>query len=164
MTDTSETIAAKDKLAGSRAALLHEMGFNALHLTAPARSTSDAFTAPVSLLAFESVDQPSPWISMIKSAVKNWWAKHPVNAALTLAKPALARYAQDHPEKIIAWGAAVGAVLYVVRPWRLLSVTTAAALVVKRSTIAGLVTRLAEHLPATRRPMPASSRVPERQL
>ena len=101
---------------------------------------------------------------MGKSALKNWWAKHPANAALTLAKPALTRYAQVHPGKVVACGAAVGTLLYVVRPWRLLSVTTIAALVFKRSTIAGLVTRLADRLPATGRPVPSSPRLPEQQL
>lgn len=164
MTDNTETISAKDKLAGSRAALLHEMGFNALPRTEPVPSSGDTSSAPVPSLALQAIERPSPWVSMGRSAVKNWWAKHPANAALTLAKPALTQYAQLHPGKVVACGAAVGAVLYVVRPWRLLSVTTIAALVFKRSTIAGLVTRMADHLPTARKPMPAVMGVPEKRL
>ena len=104
---------------------------------------------------------------MGKSAIKNWWVRHPANAALTLAKPVFAQYAAVHPGKVVVCGAAVGAVLYVVRPWRMLSVTTIAALVFKRSTVARMITHYAEHLPTrltTRTPMlPAAGR-PENGL
>jgi hypothetical protein len=167
LNDITETISAKDKLAGSRAALLHEMGFNALPRKELVPSSGDTSSAPVPSLALQAIERPSPWVSMGRSAVKNWWAKHPANAALTLAKPALARYAQVHPGKVVACGAAVGVVLYVVRPWRLLSVTTIVALVFKRSTIAGMVTRLAQYLPAlpaSHKPMPRVVGVPDRRL
>ena len=147
MTDLIESVSAKDRLAGSRAALLHEMGFNTLPIAASIPSDENTFSKPPSSIALQANDRPSPWMSMGKSAVKNWWSKHPANAALTLAKPAFEQYAAVHPVKVVACGAAVGAVLVVVRPWRLLSVTTIAALVFKRSTIAGMVTRFAEHLP-----------------
>ena len=149
MTNSKEGVpSAKDRLAATRAALLHEMGFNSVPLPSPAPLPLDHRSYPlVQDPLLEAIDRPSPWIFLSKSAVKNWWAKHPANAALTLAQPALTRYAQVHPGRIAAYGAAAGAVLYVVRPWRLLSFTTIAALVFKRSTIAGMVTSLAEHRP-----------------
>lgn len=156
MTDSSNissTPSAKDKLAGSRTALMHEMGFNLISQRAPIASSENFSTAVAN--ADYSVDvakRTSSWLSMGKSVAKSWWKKHPANAALTLATPTLQRYAQAHPGKVVAYGAAAGAVLYVARPWRLLSVTTIAALVLRRSTIAGLITGMSDRLPAARNP------------
>jgi len=47
----------------------------------------------------------------------------------------LAGYAKAHPAKIMAYGAGAGVLLYILRPWRLLSAATLAAIVVKYSKV-----------------------------
>lgn len=150
MTEITEDVTAKDRLAGTRAAFLLEMGFGepqpASALGNPRASLTHESTPPVG--------GRSPWISIGKRAVSSWWEKHPANAALTLATPSLERYVRAHPGKALAYGAAVGAAVSVIRPWRLLSLTTIAALIFKRSTIAGWITRLAAPAPPIKAPVP----------
>lgn len=141
-----DLLPAKDRLAASRAALMHEMGI----AYPTARETSPATAGPHiparSLQAGpESPRQATaPWVAVGKRLARNWWAEHPANAALTLARPSLRKYARAHPGKTLAYGAALGAAIYIVRPWRLLSLSTVAALVFQRWSVAGMVTQLAD--------------------
>ncbi len=59
-----------------------------------------------------------------------------------LAQPLLQRYARKQPGKLIAIAAGTGAVIMLVKPWRLLSVTALVAAVLKTSDVADMVTTL----------------------
>lgn len=61
--------------------------------------------------------------SAIKHAARLWWQHHPAQLALSLAKPALGRYAEEKPLQLLGIAAGVGAAAVVFRPWRLVSVT-----------------------------------------
>jgi hypothetical protein len=74
--------------------------------------------------------------------VRRWWRRHPANAAGQLARPLLERYAREEPAKLVGAAAAAGALVVLVKPWRLLSITAVLAAVVKTSDVADMVTTL----------------------
>jgi hypothetical protein len=82
------------------------------------------------------------WSAVAGNVVRRWWRRHPANAAGQIARPLLERYAREHPTKLIAVGAATGALVVLVKPWRLLSITAVLAAVLKTSDVADLVTTL----------------------
>lgn len=82
------------------------------------------------------------WLGIGRSVVERWWRRHPAHAAGQLARPLLERYARKEPAKLMAIAAATGAVVVLVRPWRLLSATAVLAAVLKTSDVADIVTTL----------------------
>lgn len=82
------------------------------------------------------------WLSMGRSVVERWWRRHPAHAVGQLARPLLENYARKQPAKLMAAAAATGAVLVLVKPWRLLSVTAVLAAVLKTSDVADIVNTL----------------------
>lgn len=71
------------------------------------------------------------WQVLGHKALKAWWARHPVNTTLQLAQPTLQTYARKRPAVVIGGSMALGSALYVLRPWRLLSIGTLAMLVLR---------------------------------
>ncbi len=82
------------------------------------------------------------WLSMGRSVAQRWWRRHPAHALGQLARPLLERYARKKPAKLMAIAAATGAVVVLVKPWRLLSVTAVLAAVLKTSDMADVVSSL----------------------
>jgi len=82
------------------------------------------------------------WSAVAANVVRRWWRRHPANAAGQLALPVLERYAREEPAKLVAAAAATGALVVLVKPWRLLSITAVLAAVLKTSDVADLVTTL----------------------
>ncbi|TFZ01487.1 hypothetical protein [Ramlibacter rhizophilus] len=56
-------------------------------------------------------------------AGRAYWQHHPARLVVELATPALSSYAQRRPFTFLAASAAVGAVIWVARPWRLISLS-----------------------------------------
>ena len=84
----------------------------------------------------------SVWGSVARSVVQRWWRRHPAHAVGQLARPLLEHYARKEPAKLMAAAAATGALLVLVKPWRLLSVTAVLAAVLKTSDVADVVNTL----------------------
>jgi hypothetical protein len=82
------------------------------------------------------------WLSMSRSVAERWWRRHPAHAVGQLARPLLESYARKKPAKLMAIAAATGAVVVLVKPWRLLSVTAVLAAVLKTSDVADVVNTL----------------------
>jgi hypothetical protein len=82
------------------------------------------------------------WLSMGRSVAERWWRRHPAHAVGQLARPLLESYARKQPAKLMAIAAATGAVVVLVKPWRLLSVTAVLAAVLKTSNVADVVNTL----------------------
>ena len=82
------------------------------------------------------------WFSMGRNVVQRWWQRHPAHAAGQLARPLLESYARKQPAKLMAIAAGTGALVVLVRPWRLLSVTAVLAAVLKTSDVADVVNTL----------------------
>ncbi|MBL0420149.1 hypothetical protein JI739_07290 [Ramlibacter sp. AW1] len=56
-------------------------------------------------------------------AGRAYWQHHPARLVVELATPTLSSYGQRHPVNFLLVAAAAGALVYLARPWRLISVT-----------------------------------------
>ena len=52
-----------------------------------------------------------------------WWRSHPAHLAVEVAQPVLGHYARSHPLTLLGVAAALGAVVMLTKPWRLIPVT-----------------------------------------
>jgi hypothetical protein len=100
----------------------------------------DASTAPAD--EPRSRGRGNVWGSVARSVAQRWWRRHPAHAVGQLARPLLEHYARKEPAKLMAAAAATGALLVLVKPWRLLSVTAVLAAVLKTSDVADVVNTL----------------------
>jgi len=73
----------------------------------------------------------------VGEAAAGYWKNHPVRLAVELATPTLSRFAQRRPVIFLAASAAAGAVIYVTRPWRLISVTGLALAALRSPQVSG---------------------------
>lgn len=151
MADARSSPTPQERLAASRAALLAEL--------------SGDTPAPDSWPPLDGEQRPSratgwfaavPWFPLGRRVAERWWRRHPANAVLQLARPALERRAREQPAQLMLAAAATGAMLVVVRPWRLLSATALLAMVLKTSDVADVVTTLMHN----KKPTPRKDREP----
>lgn len=132
MDKTSLPLTPKQKLALSRAELLEAMGY---HDIAP----SDA-VAPRLVSAREprgGVPAPAP--TTRRGVLARWWSRHPLNSAVDLGRPFLENMAERQPGRLMAYGVGTGALLMVVKPWKLLSLATVLSLAFRTSDLTGLI-------------------------
>jgi hypothetical protein len=83
--------------------------------------------------------QPGAWMDKARDAIDNWWRYHPAHMAVEIARPALSSYARRKPVQYLGLAAAAGAVVLLLRPWKLISVTGVLVALVKSPQVAGLV-------------------------
>ncbi|MDP3759169.1 MAG: hypothetical protein Q8R01_01475 [Ramlibacter sp.] len=84
-------------------------------------------------------DPGEGWFGHIKHALGTWWRHHPAHMGVELATPILSAYARKKPLQFLGIAAAVGAVVMVARPWRLISATGIVVALVKSSQLSGLL-------------------------
>ena len=139
----------QQRLAISRRALFSELDFD--HDDRTSESVEDLgeyASSPVERPAIRHHSKSSgllagfPVLAMARNVGERWWRRHPANAMVQVARPVRARYARKQPAKLMAYAAGTGALLVILRPWRLLSVTALAAAVFKTSDVADMVTTL----------------------
>jgi hypothetical protein len=123
----------KQKLALSRAELLEAMGY---HEIAP-----NAGAAPQRGAAH--LARPGapmrPTTHRSRGLLARWWSRHPIHSAVDLGRPFLEDMARRQPGKLMAYGAGTGALLMVIKPWKLLSLATLLSLALRTSNLSGLV-------------------------
>ena len=78
---------------------------------------------------------PGGWIARFRQAARTWWRYHPAHMGLELATPALSAYAERKPLQYLGIAAAVGAVIVIARPWRLISVGGLVMTIAKSSQV-----------------------------
>ena len=83
----------------------------------------------------------SAW-QTVRRALRVWWYNHPAQLALELGKPVLNKYAQEKPLQLLGISAAVGAAIILLKPWRLVSMTSLAVAAVKSSQVSGVLLSL----------------------
>ncbi|WP_143684563.1 hypothetical protein [Variovorax sp. KK3] len=140
-----EPLSAKTKLLESRAALLEAMGY---------REQSSATGGTARVLKLQQSEGTSKLAAIAtglrRSAVGRWWKRHPLSGAVELMHPLLEGYAHRHPAKLIAYGAGAGALLWVLKPWRLLSTATFVALLFRASNVSALISEHVMRIPNER--------------
>lgn len=102
---------AGDKLARTRLAIIEHIE-HSLH--GKPREQADSATP-------ESASH-GRWAGL-RAAGRDYWEHHPARLALQFAEPAIRGYAHRHPARLLAACAALGALVVLARPWRLVSVT-----------------------------------------
>lgn len=75
------------------------------------------------------------WWPVFSSLASTWWSRHPLNAVAHMARPVIASYARREPVKLLGAAALAGAVIVVVRPWRLISAGALLAAALRPSEI-----------------------------
>lgn len=164
MSDNTSPLTAKAKLALSRAELLGAMGYEELQ-SEPSGVSEAArvveLPKPASTAALSGLSD-----RVSDSVVGSWWRRSHFSSIVELSEPFLEDYARRHPGRLIAYGAGTGALLWVLKPWRLLSVATVVGLVFKSSNVTGM---LADFMSKSRRsndafpPLPGSQRFEDSQ-
>jgi hypothetical protein len=79
------------------------------------------------------------WFARFRYAAGTWWRHHPAHMGLELATPALSVYASRKPLQYLGIAAAVGAVVVIARPWRLMSLTGLLVAIAKSSQLSSVV-------------------------
>ena len=130
-----DALTPQQRLAVSRRALVQQLRGEAPP-AAPERARSGSPHRPRKPGLFDRI----AWLPVARSMAERWWRRHPANAVGQLARPVLDRYAREQPAKLVAVAAAAGALIVLVRPWRLLSVGALVAAALKSSDIADMVT------------------------
>lgn len=138
----------QQRLAISRRALFNEFDYERDDQRSETDRNVDIDGADLSALPTAGHKKPKgllagfPMLAVARNIGERWWRRHPANAVVQLGRPVLARYARRRPVKLMAYAAGTGALLVILRPWRLLSVTALAAAVFKTSDVADMVTTL----------------------
>ena len=130
-----------NRLAASRAALLHQMKRHDAGTKSPAEGVTES--------NHETINETSTSIwQFAKLALAGWWQHHPLQIAAHVAKPYLNDYARKKPLQLLGLAAGLGVLAVVVKPWRLVSVTGLAALAAKSTnlpaTLLSFITRSAD--------------------
>ncbi|MBS0427008.1 MAG: hypothetical protein JSR41_06935 [Proteobacteria bacterium] len=151
MADSRQPNSPKARLAASRAALMAELSGDA-----PVAEPQAPIHGEHRRFGFDGWSAALPWVPLGRRVAERWWRRHPANAVLQLARPALERRAREQPAQLMLAAAATGAALVIVKPWRLLSATALLALVLKTSDVADVVTTLMHK----KKPTPRKDREP----
>lgn len=75
----------------------------------------------------------------LQRAASAWWRAHPAHLAVDIAQPLIGTYARAHPVKLLGAAAALGAVVAVARPWRLISLTGVLIAALRSTPVSHLV-------------------------
>jgi hypothetical protein len=127
----------QDRLAASRQAILRYM-----------MSGNEAHDGQRHQTSFDDASDTDPTSSTrstwqtIMRAVRVWWHHHPAQLALDVARPVLNKYAEEKPLQLLGVAAAAGAVVVLIKPWRLVSFTGLALAALKSSNASGLLLSL----------------------
>lgn len=76
-------------------------------------------------------------LGLVGDAARTYWQDHPARFALALAAPDLSRCVQRQPVIFIAASVAAGALIFLARPWRLISLTGLAVAVLRSRRLSG---------------------------
>ena len=63
------------------------------------------------------------WMPLLKHGASIWWRHHPAHAAFEVADSALSHVAARKPYLMLGAAAGAGALVMLIRPWRLVSIT-----------------------------------------
>ena len=133
MTDKNELSSAKQRLANSRQAIVRYMG----HEEAADEPEAHDGSAGVSPGTAQIDTSAGTW-ALTKQVASAWWRGHPAHLALDVATPMVQSYAEKQPLKLLGISAGIGAVIVVLRPWRLISLTGLVIAALKSSELSSV--------------------------
>ena len=80
----------------------------------------------------------SIWRQLLRHGASVWWQRHPAYAAMSVAGSALSHVVIRKPYMTLGFAAGVGALVVLIRPWRLVSITGLVIAALKMSDLRGL--------------------------
>lgn len=139
--DEISPLDAKVSLAASRAELLAAMGYEAVQQKVD--GIEDVALRVIALPRDESNSAAASIAARLgRSVVGRWWRRQLIRSVVELGLPVLATCAHRQPVKFVIFGAAAGSLLYVLRPWKLLSAATVVTLIMKNFDASAMVSDL----------------------
>jgi hypothetical protein len=129
---------AADRLARSRLAILDQLR-NREHRPQGGKSERRREAAAHETPEGEPDGGENGWFGPLRRAASAWWRHHPAHLGLELAAPVLSAYAGKKPLQFLGIAAAVGALVMIARPWRLISVTGLLVALAKSSQLSSLL-------------------------
>jgi ElaB/YqjD/DUF883 family membrane-anchored ribosome-binding protein len=102
-------------------------------------AASNQEAAPSSRSADPASARKNAALQTVVHTAKAWWRHHPAKMALEIAEPVLDQYAKNRPYQMLGIAAAVGAATVLVRPWRLVSLTSVLLATIKSSGLANVL-------------------------
>lgn len=127
----------QERLAASRQAILRHMSRDEGNGPRPDDTIGNAAET-------HATSGQSPWRSLasLSHAARAWWQHQPIHYAFDMAVPVLGRFAERQPFKYLAVAAATGAVIVLIRPWRLISIGGLMLAAVKSAATPGILMSL----------------------
>ena len=123
----------RERLARSRQAIVRQMNHESAEV-------SDG--EPGDEAARPEINASASTWDLVRQVVNAWWHNHPAHLAVDLARPGLSTYAEHKPIQLLAISAGLGAVMTLLRPWRLMSLTGILLAAVKSPQLSGVVSSL----------------------
>lgn len=133
---------AADKLAQTRLAIIAHVQSRERRSVRRENARIEEGEAETGESEWEGEEQPrslAGWINRLKRVGGAWWRHHPAHMGLELATPVLSDFAARRPVQYLAIAAALGAVIVVARPWRLISITGLLVALLKSSQLSSMV-------------------------
>jgi ElaB/YqjD/DUF883 family membrane-anchored ribosome-binding protein len=84
----------------------------------------------------------------VRRTASTWWQSHPAHLAVDVVHPMIEKYAQANPLKLLGVAAAVGAVVVIAKPWRLISVTGLVVAAFRSTQMSSLIASVLSSPPA----------------
>lgn len=136
---TPATDSAQARLAASREALVRQMVRDD---RVPDDDSSRDFSDPSQAAGTHRQTTHSSTWQVARQAVTAWWQHHPAQVAIDIGRPFLSNYARDKPFQLLGIAVCAGAAAFVVRPWRLISVTGLAVAALKSTRLSSTLLSL----------------------
>ena len=131
----TDVLTPKQKLASSRAALLAAMGYRTLDNEAGSQTVALAEEQGRIRGAPSSGSQER----FERSVLGRWWRRSHWSTVAEVGRPFLQHYASRHPAKLIAYAAGTGALIVLVKPWRLLSLGMIVGALLRSTDVSGFL-------------------------
>ena len=84
----------------------------------------------------------------VRRTTSAWWRSQPACLAVDVVQPMVEKYARANPLKLIGMAAAVGAVVVIAKPWRLISVTGVLVAALRSTQMSSLIASVLSSPPA----------------
>lgn len=94
----------------------------------------------------EDSEAPSrlDWLGLVETGMSSWWHGHPARAGALLLGSATEDYTRRKPLQAVSVAAIAGAVIVLLKPWRMVSTTAVALSLFRSSNFTGMATSVLE--------------------
>lgn len=137
---------ASDKLDRSRQAILEYIAKRQRKHDPREIPPSSSFADDQAGYAYAATEDEEPydagegWFAHLRHGVRTWWRYHPAHMVGDIATPLLRTYAQRKPKQLLGIAFGAGALLTLMRPWKLISIGTIIVALLKSGQLSHIFT------------------------